>query len=155
MNATPVQLLRVHRGASFLAFALLVLFWTSTILSEWKGELSWIRRVKTFILSAIPILVIAMAVAGITGSKLAPKAKKGVLATKRLRLQIMAGNGVLVLIPSAVALWWMISQSEPSSSFYSVQAIELIAGALNLTLLGLNIRDGLRLRRRRGSVSAG
>ena len=31
------------------------------------------------------------------------------------------------------------------TSFYIVQVIELIAGAVNITLLGLNMRDGLRL----------
>lgn len=30
--------------------------------------------------------------------------------------------------------------------FYAVQAIERIAGAINLRLMGLNIRDGLALR---------
>lgn len=31
------------------------------------------------------------------------------------------------------------------SRFYLVQGLELLTGALNLTLMGLNIRDGLRL----------
>jgi hypothetical protein len=30
-------------------------------------------------------------------------------------------------------------------TFYIVQAVELIAGATNLTLMGLNVRDGLRM----------
>jgi hypothetical protein len=32
-------------------------------------------------------------------------------------------------------------------AFVAVQALELLAGALNITLLSLNMRDGLRLRR--------
>lgn len=31
------------------------------------------------------------------------------------------------------------------TKFYLVQAAELLAGAINLTLMGLNMRDGLRL----------
>jgi hypothetical protein len=31
------------------------------------------------------------------------------------------------------------------TSFYVVQTIEVIAGPINLTLMGLNVRDGLRM----------
>ncbi len=31
------------------------------------------------------------------------------------------------------------------TTFYAVQALELLAGATNLTLMGLNVRDGLRM----------
>ncbi|MCU7914537.1 MAG: hypothetical protein KZQ65_01210 [Candidatus Thiodiazotropha sp. (ex Gloverina cf. vestifex)] len=29
--------------------------------------------------------------------------------------------------------------------FYVVQGLELVAGAVNLTLMGMNVRDGLKL----------
>ena len=35
------------------------------------------------------------------------------------------------------------------ATFYAVQVVELVAGALNLALLGMNLRDGLRLTGRR------
>ncbi len=35
------------------------------------------------------------------------------------------------------------------TTFYAVQALELAAGAANITLLGLNIRNGLKLNGRR------
>ena len=57
----------------------------------------------------------------------------------------IAGNGVLILIPAALYLSALASRGEFDGIFYSVQAIELIAGAINLTLMSLNIRDGLRL----------
>ena len=34
----------------------------------------------------------------------------------------------------------------PSIGFYAVQALEMVAGAVNITLLGLNMRDGLRMK---------
>lgn len=37
------------------------------------------------------------------------------------------------------------------AGFYAVQAPELLAGAANLVLMGLNIRDGLRLSTRLGT----
>ena len=36
------------------------------------------------------------------------------------------------------------------AAFYAVQILELVAGATNLTLMGLNIRDGLTLTGRIG-----
>ena len=63
-------------------------------------------------------------------------------------MPIIAANGVLVLIPSALFLAWKASASAFDSAFYAVQAVELIAGAVNVTLLSLNMRDGLRMTRR-------
>jgi len=37
---------------------------------------------------------------------------------------------------------------EFDTTFYVVQAFELAAGAANITLLGLNIRDGLKIKGR-------
>ena len=36
---------------------------------------------------------------------------------------------------------------EFGAGFWMVQTVELVAGAANITLLSLNLRDGLRLRR--------
>lgn len=38
--------------------------------------------------------------------------------------------------------------------FHAVQMIERISGAVNIALLGLNMRDGLRLSRKRASRPA-
>ena len=55
---------------------------------------------------------------------------------------------MLVLIPSALFLAWKASAGAFDAAFYAVQAVELIAGAVNVTLLSLNMRDGLRMTRR-------
>ena len=39
---------------------------------------------------------------------------------------------------------WAVAGSF-DTAFYVVQAIELVAGATNLALMGLNARDGLRM----------
>jgi hypothetical protein len=39
------------------------------------------------------------------------------------------------------------------TSFYLLQAIELLAGAVNLSLMALNIRDGLRMSGRLRAVA--
>ncbi len=63
-------------------------------------------------------------------------------------MPLIAANGVLVLIPSALFLASKARAAEFDAGFYAVQALELVAGATNITLLGLNMRDGLKMKGR-------
>ncbi len=58
----------------------------------------------------------------------------------------IAANGILILIPSALFLASKAKAAEFDTTFYAVQALELIAGATNIALLALNMRDGLRMK---------
>ena len=60
-------------------------------------------------------------------------------------MPVIAFNGLLILVPSAFFLAYKAGSGDFDTSFYAVQALELVAGAVNLSLIGLNIRDGLRL----------
>lgn len=60
-------------------------------------------------------------------------------------MPIIALNGLLFLVPAAWFLAGKAAAGEFNNPFYTVQVIELIAGAANLTMMGLNIRDGLRM----------
>lgn len=60
-------------------------------------------------------------------------------------MPLIAANGIFVLIPAAIFLNQSASSGDFSSTFYIVQSVELIAGAMNLLLMGLNMRDGLKL----------
>jgi len=62
--------------------------------------------------------------------------------------EIIAANGLLVLVPSAFLLSSLATAGRFDSLFTIVQAIELVAGATNIALLSLNMRDGLSLRRK-------
>ena len=75
------------------------------------------------------------------------------MGTKARRMPFIAANGVLILIPSALFLASKASAGSFDASFYLVQAVELIAGAANIVLLGLNMRDGLRLTGRLGRAA--
>ncbi|WP_245911056.1 hypothetical protein [Neisseria iguanae] len=55
----------------------------------------------------------------------------------------IALNGLLVLLPCAFYLNRLAQAGEFNGMFYTVQIIELIAGAANLIMMGLNIRDGV------------
>jgi hypothetical protein len=67
---------------------------------------------------------------------------------------VIGPNGVLVLIPCAFYLANLAAKGQFTTTFYAVQVIELLAGLVNLTLMGLNIRDGLRLTGRIGATMA-
>jgi hypothetical protein len=62
------------------------------------------------------------------------------------RMPIIAANGILVLVPCAIFLNLSAADGLFDMKFYLLQGVELIAGATNLTLMGLNIRDGLRMK---------
>ncbi len=67
------------------------------------------------------------------------------IAAKKKRMPFIAANGILILIPSALYLSFKAHAGAFDTGFYAVQALELIAGAVNIVLLGLNMRDGFRL----------
>jgi hypothetical protein len=154
-RASRSRLVAWHAGASWLAFGLLLGFWSSSAGAEWVGDHATILRVKTAILATIPGLVGALVTAGATGARLAGNGPPSrTLVIKQVRMKVMAANGAGILVPSAVVLWWLASQPILTTAFYWLQAVELTAGAVNLTLLALNLRDGRRLRRRRTADGA-
>ncbi len=144
----------IHPVAGALAMLLIATFWLSTTLSELFGSVASIVAVKTAIPWGFLLLVPALAAAGGSGVVLSKGARGGLVGQKFRRMPLIAANGLLVLIPSALFLASKASAGEFDAAFYAVQVLELVAGAANLTLLGLNMRDGLkmkgRLRRRPG-----
>ena len=148
---------RAHLFAGILATACIATFFFSTIIAEAFGSHSSVANLKSLIVTpGLWILVPSIAITGGSGFFLA-KARKGRIAdSKKKRMPIIAANGVLVLVPCAIVLNRWAASGSFDANFYIVQAIELLAGASNLTLMGLNIRDGLRLggRLRASSASA-
>ena len=62
-------------------------------------------------------------------------------------MPFIAANGVLILLPCAFFLNSRAAAGQFDSVFYIVQSIELIAGAANLTLLGLSMKNGFSIRK--------
>jgi hypothetical protein len=140
----------LHPVAGLTGFVVILAFWLSTVLSELFGTADIVVVVKTTIPWFFLLLVPALALAGATGARMTGARMPGAspsprIAVKQLRMKIVAGNGLLVLMPAAFYLSYLASHAEFAGTFYAVQIVELLAGAINLTLLGLNIRDGLRL----------
>ena len=145
---------RIHPIAGLLAAMLVLTFWLSTAWSELFGSAAQVIWVKTLIPWGLLILIPALAATGGSGFTLAKTHTNPLIAAKRRRMPIIAITGVVVLVPSALFLAWKAGRGELDTVFYAVQALELAAGALNLTLLGLNIRDGLRASGRVGEGRA-
>ena len=91
------------------------------------------------------VLVPALAITGATGFSMAGTSSDTRIRAKRRRMPFIAGNGLLILTPAALYLDRLASQGEFGTLFYAVQTLELITGAVKLTLMSLNLRDGLRL----------
>ena len=147
---------RIHAIAGVLAFVTILTFLSSSLAAELWGSADAIASVKQAIAWALLILVPALIATGASGFTMAGPSPKGVLAIKLKRMRLIAGNGMLVLVPSALFLAWKAAQGEFDTAFIAVQVVEFAAGSANLVLMGLNIRDGLRLtgRLRPRAVSA-
>jgi len=136
---------KIHPIAGALALAMIATFWLSTVLSELFASTATITAVKTTIPWGFLLLIPALAVAGGSGVFMAKGARAGLVGAKFKRMPFIAGNGILILIPSALFLASRAQAGVFDASFYAVQALELLAGLTNITLLGLNMRDGLKM----------
>jgi hypothetical protein len=152
-----VALAAIHLVAAVSALLLLASFWLSSVYAELALDTPGVAAVKRAIVSGIALLVPALVLTGATGRLLAGPRPAGLAAKKLARTKLAAANGVLVLVPSALGLAHLAETAPLSALFYGVQAVELVAGAVNLALLGRNARDGLvlagHLRPRRASAS--
>ena len=136
----------IHPVAGGLATLTIATFWFSTALSELFGSAAAITAVKSAIPWGFFVLIPVLAAAGGTGSVLSKERRVGLIAMKVKRMQLIAANGILILIPSALFLAAKARAAEFDSAFYLVQALELAAGATNIALLSRNIRDGLNMK---------
>ncbi len=137
---------RAHLVAGILAPLCIATFFLSTVLVELFGSHDAVARLKSLIVApGLWILIPAIAAAGGSGMLLSRSRKGRLVESKKKRMPFIAANGLLVLVPCAIVLNRWASAGSFDAAFYAVQAIELAAGAVNLTLMGLNVRDGLRM----------
>ncbi|MPY23180.1 hypothetical protein [Shewanella sp. YLB-07] len=143
--------LKIHLIAAILASLCIATFFSASLLSELFASQAFIAQIKASILfPGLFILIPAMAFTGITGSLLAKGNKNKLVRQKQLRMKIAAANGLVILLPAAIILNSWAQAGQFDTQFYIVQAIELIAGACNLVLLGKNAIAGRKLSRKTG-----
>lgn len=80
----------------------------------------------------------------LSGKKLAGKSKNPIIVKKMSRMKLIAFNGV-ILISLAIYLYYHAIYETIDRTFLYVQMMELLIGAINLGLLGMNIHAGLKL----------
>jgi len=136
----------IHFTAGILATLTIATFFTSTIIVELFGTHEAVATVKSLIvMPGLFILVPAIAATGGTGFALSKSREGRLVRVKQKRMPFIGANGVLILIPCAIFLDRWASAGAFDTTFYIVQGIELVAGAANLSLMSMNIRDGLRV----------
>jgi hypothetical protein len=137
---------QAHFIAGLLATLTIAGFFLSTVIVELFGSHESVATVKAVIvMPGLFILVPAIAAAGGSGFYLSRSRQGRLVEAKKKRMPFIAANGLLVLIPCAIVLDRWAAADTIDSTFYLVQGLELLAGAANLTLMGLNIRDGLKM----------
>ncbi|NVZ11248.1 hypothetical protein HW932_18520 [Allochromatium humboldtianum] len=136
---------KVHALAGLLSFLCIASFWSATLVSELFLSYEAVAAVKAGIVYAFVLFIPCMIATGGTGFAMGGQGQHPQLVAKRQRMPFVALNGLLILIPSALFLNAKAGAGAFDSGFYGVQVLELLAGALNLFLMGLNIRDGMRL----------
>jgi hypothetical protein len=139
-----------HRLAGLLAPLCTATFFLFTVLAELFGSHALVAQVKSQIVTpGLWILIPLIVTAGSSGMFQARSSQGRLVHAKKKRMPFIAANGLLVLVPCAIVLNRWASAGLFDTGFYVVQAIELLAGATNLALMGLNVRDGLRMAGRR------
>lgn len=135
----------VHAIAGTIAMLIIAVFWSATLVSEVFLDAAAVATVKQAIVYGLLILVPFLAATGGSGFALS-KSRQGLLVDKkRKRMALIAANGLLVMVPAALFLNSRAAAAEFDTLFYAVQLAELVIGAVQLALMSLNFRDGLRL----------
>lgn len=137
---------KAHLVAGLLATLTIPTFFVSTIIVELFGSHQAVAAVKSLIVTpGLFILVPAIAATGGSGFVLSKSRQGRLVEAKKKRMPFIAANGLLVLMPSAIFLNRWASAGAFDTMFYLVQGVELLAGSVNLTLMGMNIRDGVKM----------
>lgn len=135
----------IHASAGGLAMLCILSFWMSTAIAELFLVPTAVVVVKQAILYGMWLLIPAMAITGGSGFSLAGARSGRLVDAKKKRMPIIAANGLLIMVPSAFFLSHKATIGEFDAVFYGVQVLELAVGFVQLVMMGLNFRDGLKL----------
>jgi hypothetical protein len=139
----------LHGIAGTAAMLIIASFWISTLVSEIFLDDAAVAALKHAIVYGLFLLVPFMAATSGSGFTLGKTRKSWLLNQKKTRMAIIGANGLLVMIPAALFLNGKAAASEFDATFYAVQVVELIVGVVQLILMSMNFRDGLKLSSKR------
>lgn len=137
---------RIHFAAGVAAALTIGTFFLTTAVVELFGSHEAVVTVKRLILlPGLVVLVPMIALASGTGFRRSRSSNDPRIADKKKRMPFIAANGLLFLIPCAIVLERLAVAGRIDGTFYAVQIVELVAGAMNFLLMSLNVRDGIRM----------
>jgi len=137
---------KIHLIAGLLATLTIATFFLSTLGVELFGTHETVAMVKALIVTpGLFILVPAIAATGGSGMFLSRSRQGQLVEAKKKRMPFIAVNGLLVMIPCAIFLNRWAAVGTFDTTFYVIQTLELLVGAVNLTLMSMNIRDGMKM----------
>lgn len=134
-----------HAAAAAVSMLTILSFWMSTAISELFLSYEAVATVKQAILYGMLVLIPAMMATGGSGFALASEHASRLVDGKKRRMLIIALNGLVVMVPAAFFLFHKASAGEFDTLFYVMQAVELFVGVVQIFLMSLNFRDGLKL----------
>jgi hypothetical protein len=129
-------------------------FLTATLICELLLKETAVLLVKEAILAGICLLIPTMAITGGSGFSLAGGRHSPAIDRKRKRMKLIAANGLLILLPLAILLYLRAAAGLFDGLFYTMQALEVLAGSVQLALLARNFRDGRRMTRSKRRATA-
>ena len=136
----------IHLIAGLLATLTIATFFLSTLGVELFGTHETVAIVKSLIvMPGLFILVPAIAATGGSGVFLSKSRQGRLVDAKKKRMPFIAANGLLIMIPCAIFLNRWAAAGAFDTTIYAVQTLELLVGAVNLTLMSMNIRDGMKM----------
>lgn len=139
---------KIHAAAGLVALLTILALQSLVALAEASGYPAEIAASRATALWLVALLLApALAVTGASGARLGRGWRAPLVATKMARMKAVAALGLLVLVPLAIALWLLASRGMIDGRFHLLTRLETLAALTNVLLLGLNLRDGLRLRR--------
>lgn len=144
---------KLHAAAGAAALLTIASFLIATVTTLIIGDKYLIAMTKVTISYALLALIPMLILAGATGARLAKPMRGPIMESKQKRMKIVAFNGIAILVPAALTLVPLAMQGQGGALYWAIQIAELAAGTINVILLGLNMRDGLRLSRRRTVAS--
>ena len=137
---------KIHLIAGLLATLTIATFFMGTLAVELFGTPESVATVKALIvMPGLLILVPAIAITGGSGMYLSKSRRGRLVESKKKRMPFIAANGLLVMIPCAIFLNRWAAAGTFDTALYVVQALDLLVGAVNLSLMGMNVRDGFTM----------
>ncbi|WP_292008588.1 hypothetical protein [Chryseobacterium sp.] len=141
-------IIRIHIIASIISFSTILIFFSMSLFAEINGNEGLIKNVKRNILVGLPLMIITMPALAITGKKLAGKSQNILILIKQKRMKFILANGILLILLAGF-LYYYSHYIALNTTFLIFQLLEFFCGLANLTMIGMNIKDGIQLSHKR------